>query len=32
MLDLGLRSRAIFQTGRLQADTAEALTEQIGAA
>lgn len=31
VLDLGLRSRPIFQTGRLQADTASALTGQIGA-
>ncbi len=30
VLDLGRRSRAIFQTGRLQAETAEALAEQIG--
>ena len=31
VLDLGLRSRPILQTGRLQADTAQALTAQIGA-
>jgi hypothetical protein len=29
MLDLGLRSRVIVQTGRLQAATADALAEQI---
>jgi hypothetical protein len=30
VLDLGLRSREIFQTGRLQSATAEALADQIG--
>lgn len=30
LLDLGLRSRVILQTGRLQAETAEALAELVG--